>query len=365
MNFQTLLSALALVAYVQAHEEPSTPYDNHPAEIARRQLETNKRHLRARNCAQQVAEYQRQRKAKRALRRDFDAEKREPKPDASATESAIAPHYSTIQNFTCVTAPELTEGPYYIRDDYVRQDLREGQKGVSLYMDIGVIDVATCLPVPDVFVELWACNAQGEYSSFVGSVLPTFSDFPQPTGTETYSFNFSDTSAFPIPTGGFSIPKTSTNNFLRGGYPTNENGMVEIITIYPGFYTGRTIHVHVMVHENITYNTNGTIVSASGPVRHIGQIFFDEENNAAIRADPAYQGSGHTYTSNAEDIYTEGGGAGGYNAYAEIEKLGETLADGVLGYITIGIDSSADYSILTSNKWDPNFVPAPSGTTAT
>jgi protocatechuate 3,4-dioxygenase beta subunit len=255
----------------------------------------------------------------------------------------------------------VTEGPYYLRDDYVRQDLREGQNGTTLYLDIGVIDTTTCEPAPDMFVEIWACNAQGQYSSFVGSILPTFniSDWiPAPTGTE--SFDPSATTSFVFPTGiDFSVPKTSTDNFLRGGLPTDQNGMVELTTIFPGFYTGRTVHIHTIIHQNITYNTNGTVKSATGPVRHIGQIFFSEEVNAEIRAQPEYQGTGQIYTSNAEDPYTEGANSGGYNAYADIERLGESLADGLLGYITIGIDTSAAYNISTSNKWDPAFVPTP------
>lgn len=131
--------------------------------------------------------------------------------------------------------------------------------------------------------------------------------------------------------------------------------MVELVTIYPGFYTGRTVHIHTMVHQNISYHSNGTIISSSGGVRHIGQIFFDEALNTEVLAQPAYQGSGQQHTYNSQDGILAQANSGGYSAFADIERLGESLDDGLLGYITIGIDSSASYNISTTNYWDPNF----------
>jgi protocatechuate 3,4-dioxygenase beta subunit len=61
-------------------------------------------------------------------------------------------------------APEVTEGPYYLNNDLVRQDLREDQGGILLELDIGVIDTSTCQPLPNALVELWNCNATGQYS---------------------------------------------------------------------------------------------------------------------------------------------------------------------------------------------------------
>jgi len=49
----------------------------------------------------------------------------------------------------------------------------------------------------------------------------------------------------------------SVDTFLRGGYFTNAEGIVEITTIYPGYYTGRTAHIHTMVHKNAEKNSNG------------------------------------------------------------------------------------------------------------
>lgn len=357
---RSIVTALALVTCSLGHAEPDTPFANHPVEVSRRQLETNKRHALARKCAAEVAAYQRERKLRRA--------RKVRRQEETSTTSAPAPHYSTIQNFTCVGAPEVTEGPYYLRDEYVRQDLREDQTGTDLYLDIGVMDITTCQPAQNVFVEIWACSAQGVYSGF-GGAFPgggggdgssSFS-FPFPTGFPTGFPTESGSFSFPIPTdfpGGFNVPKTASTNFLRGGVMANENGVAELLTKYPGFYTGRTVHIHTMIHQDIEYHSNGTIISSSGGLRHIGQIFFDEATNQEVLAQAEYQDTGNSRTYNNQDGILAQANEGGHSAFAEVEKLGDGLEDGLLGYITIGIDSSASRTISTTNYWDPNFNPA-------
>lgn len=56
---------------------------------------------------------------------------------------------------------------------------------------------------------------------------------------------------------GGSIDADTTETFLRGGALTDNAGIVELTTIYPGFYAGRTIHIHTMVHLGATLNENG------------------------------------------------------------------------------------------------------------
>ena len=154
MFVSPLLLVLATASQALAHGDHERSM--HPREIASRQLEANKRHVVARNCAPQIAAYHRKRKmAKRALMA---------KRATTDTTSALEPHETTIRNTTCVTAPEVTEGPYYLNNDLVRQDLRENQGGILLELDIGVIDTSTCQPLPNALVEIWHCNATGQYS---------------------------------------------------------------------------------------------------------------------------------------------------------------------------------------------------------
>lgn len=63
--------------------------------------------------------------------------------------------FNTIQNTTCVLAPETVWGPYGIDGELKRHDVREDQSGVDLYLDIGVVDVDTCEPLPDTWLTIW------------------------------------------------------------------------------------------------------------------------------------------------------------------------------------------------------------------
>lgn len=58
----------------------------------------------------------------------------------------------------------ICTGPYYINNEFVRQDLRELQDGVTLILDLGIMDTSTCTPMDDVFIEIWSANATGHYA---------------------------------------------------------------------------------------------------------------------------------------------------------------------------------------------------------
>ncbi|EEB97306.1 hypothetical protein MPER_03408, partial [Moniliophthora perniciosa FA553] len=138
--------------------------------------------------------------------------------------------------------------------------------------------------------------------------------------------------------------------FLRGGLPTDSAGIVELITVYPGYYTGRTAHIHTMIHMNYTTSLNGTLSSHSGTLLHIGQFFFNESWNDQVYAlSPYTENTGNTRTLNDADTILETENADGNNAYLDLELLGSTIQDGILGYITIGVSSSASYSITNTN----------------
>ncbi|PYH89323.1 hypothetical protein BO71DRAFT_110742 [Aspergillus ellipticus CBS 707.79] len=89
-----------------------------------------------------------------------------------------APYYQEIQNDTLVLTPEVTQRPYvWPRSRILRQDMTESQPGVPLWLDIGVIDMSACDPLPNALVDIWDCNATGSYSSFTG--LSPNTPFPQ------------------------------------------------------------------------------------------------------------------------------------------------------------------------------------------
>lgn len=96
-------------------------------------------------------------------------------------------------------------------------------------------------------------------------------------------------------------PMSSSNTWLRGGFPTDASGTVELTTIYPGFYQGRTIHVHLMVRTGWDKSENGTLVSHSGSLKHVGQMFFKESWNDKVLANPPYSENKARRTLNKQD----------------------------------------------------------------
>lgn len=120
-------------------------------------------------------------------------------------------------NGTCVLAEDVTQGPYYVTGELIRNNVTESQDGVPLYVDIQLVDSSTCEPVPEVYIDFWHCNATGVYSGIVANG----------NGNSADSANLNTT-------------------FLRGVQKTGEDGVVQFQTIFPGHYTGRTTHIHGM-----------------------------------------------------------------------------------------------------------------------
>lgn len=136
--------------------------------------------------------------------------------------TAEAPYYDKIQNDTCVLTPEVTEGPYvWPRSQTLRQDMTEDQPGVPFWLDVGVLDMATCEPLPNVLLDFWHCNATGSYSSFTG--LSPNTPFAELLSDMNVTMGAGDLDLH-----------TDNTTWLRGMWPTNENGMMEMKTIVPG-----------------------------------------------------------------------------------------------------------------------------------
>ena len=173
-----------------------------------------------------------------------------PVGEASAGPSGVA-----SGAITCVLAPELTEGPYYLPNERVRRDITEGRPGTPLRLRLNVVDASTCKAMKGAAVDIWHADAGGVYSGVAGN----------------------------------------TGRFLRGVQKTDGTGLAVFDTIYPGWYQGRAVHVHVKVH-------------LGGNVVHTGQLFFpDALNDRVYRAAP-YKSRGNPGVPNAADaIYRNGG----------------------------------------------------------
>jgi protocatechuate 3,4-dioxygenase beta subunit len=200
----------------------------------------------------------------------------------SPAPSSAAGSGSGASTASCVLAPEMTEGPYYLEDEAVRSDITEGKPGTPLRLDLTIVDAATCTPIPGASVEIWHADATGNYSGF-GST-------------------------------------TSNSTFLRGAQIADKSGTVTFRTIYPGWYPGRAVHIHLKAHRG-------------GNEVHTTQLFFDEATNDAVFTSSPYDTRSGRRTTNAEDgIYRDGGA----QSTLAVTKDG----DGYVGTLTLGIINS-------------------------
>jgi protocatechuate 3,4-dioxygenase beta subunit len=160
----------------------------------------------------------------------------------------------------CVLTPELTEGPYFIAGEKVRRDVREGHPGTLLDLRLTVLNASTCKPISGAAVDIWHADAAGNYSGFGAGA-----------GSRT---------------------------FLRGIQKTDANGLARFTTIYPGWYAGRAVHIHVKVH-------------VGGRVVHTGQLFFPDALTQTVYKARPYAARGNPDVPNAGDsIFVNGGKRG-------------------------------------------------------
>ncbi|MFE2422829.1 intradiol ring-cleavage dioxygenase [Streptomyces hokutonensis] len=203
----------------------------------------------------------------------------------------------------CTLTKEMTEGPYYLDGALVRADVTEGKAGLPLKLALTVVNDSTCAVIPNALVEIWHCDALGEYSGYVGN-------------------------------NGHSEADDGT--FLRGGVLTNSAGLANITTIYPGWYRGRCVHIHVKVHTGVTLTSDGSFTG--GQELHTGQLFIDETITSAVAKISPYSTNTVTRTTLAQDsIYDDGGAASGLMT---LTALGSSTSSGYTGTLTLGVQQS-------------------------
>lgn len=208
---------------------------------------------------------------------------------------------------TCRMTSATTQGPYYFDADKVRGDIREDREGTKLRLAIKVLDSETCKPVPNAVVDIWHCDAKGLYSG--AESLSQGGGGAAPGGPPTGA----------PPGGGGDLEPADDKRYLRGTQVTDKNGVVEFTTIWPGWYRGRTTHIHAMVHIG-----NDRSLTT--------QMMFDESLNGKVYAQAPY--SAHT----GRDTFNDGD-----NIFKQEMLLKVTEEDdGYLATINFGVDSDKD-----------------------
>jgi protocatechuate 3,4-dioxygenase beta subunit len=206
---------------------------------------------------------------------------------------AAAVPATTVPVPACVVRPEVTEGPYYVDENLNRSDIRADtnsgvvKEGIPLLLTFNVSQVTDsgCAALAGAKVEIWHCDAAGMYSDVVDR-----------------SFN------------------TQGQNFLRGYQLTDANGIARFTTIYPGWYSGRAVHIHFKVHDP-TSDQNRVFTS---------QLFFDDALSDQVFTQQPYAAKGQRDRLNSTD-----------NIYQELLLLTTTQTDqGYAATFDIGLDLS-------------------------
>ena len=164
----------------------------------------------------------------------------------------------------CILAPEAVEGPFYFDPHLVRADITEGKDGAPLELTLRIVAASTCAPLRNARVDTWQCDGLGVYSGYSR----------QETGS------------------------TEGQTFLRGTQFTDGDGLVRFRTIYPGWYPGRTPHIHFKV-----FLDESTLVT--------GQLYFPDPLTDRIYSSqrPYRERQGERDTRNATDFIFADGGA--------------------------------------------------------
>ena len=189
----------------------------------------------------------------------------------------------------CVVSPRQTEGPFFVEEALNRKDIRSDpstdvvKEGVLLRLKLRVsqVEAAACVPIVGAVVDIWHCDAEGVYS-----------DVGNATGQK----------------------------FLRGSQTTDAEGLVEFVTVYPGWYPGRAPHVHIKVRGE----------TGSQGYEFASQLYFDEGVSDRIYIQSPYSRRKQRSPKNESDFLYQNGG----------EQLILNLAsaeDGYTGTFDIGL----------------------------
>jgi len=221
--------------------------------------------------------------------------------------AALASDFSPNAD-VCKLTPEQEVGPYYVADELLRSSIAEGKPGVPLSLRIAVLDARTCKPLPNAAIDIWHCDALGLYSGFTqqnpmgpgGPGGPGDHNGPPPDFDPAHPENH------PGPPEGFGPPPenhpTDKLTFLRGIQLTAPDGSVNFRTIFPGFYMGRTNHIHFKVRLG---GETAHHTYAAGHTSHIGQIFFPEDLTIELMQHGVYTDHKiHRTTQHEDQVFT-------------------------------------------------------------
>lgn len=214
---------------------------------------------------------------------------------AASTTATSTTSTASTGNASCILTPELTVGPYFVDEKLNRSDLTADTtdtnvtNGVPLTLQMFIMQYSSsgCSALSGAQVDVWHADAGGVYSDE-------------------------------------SVENTVGQTYLRGYQTTDSNGLVTFKTIFPGWYSGRTVHIHVMIR---TFSSSGVQT-----FEFTTQLFFDPALTLTIMAKAPYNTRGNPDTTNATDSI--------YNSETLLSLASATSGSGYTTSITIGVQTA-------------------------
>ena len=214
---------------------------------------------------------------------------------ASSTSGSTSGTTTSGTTASCVLTPELTVGPYFVDEKLNRSDLTTNTTDTNvlnatpLTLTMTIMEYASsgCSALVGAQVDVWHADAAGIYSDE-------------------------------------SVENTTGQTFLRGYQITDSNGAVTFKTVVPGWYSGRTIHIHVMIR---TLSSSGSVLT-----EFTTQLFFDQTLlNALTTTVSPYSSRGVPDTTNAQDSI--------YSSATQLTLTNATSGGGYTASITLGVQT--------------------------
>ena len=225
------------------------------------------------------------------------------------------------QAASCVLTPEVTEGPYWIENELTRRDIRVGKDGLPLEIVFTVQNAKTCKVIKNADVEIWHCDAKGSTRATRASPRARRDAGEPPAGGPPSGDRGRRRRRRRWRRRRRHQEPTDSKRYLRGHQKTDAQGRARFLTVFPGWYAGRTPHIHLKVH-------------VGGDVVHTGQVFFNERVTAAVYKKAPYKSHGQPDTSHSEDsIFAQAGRSRAVLKLAERRKGRR----GYRGTITLGV----------------------------